>query len=113
MAEWKNLCYNCFQEREALEGPCPYCGFDLAENEKKFPVALRAGTVLNDRYIVGRVLGQGGFGITYLAWDTQLEAKVAVKEYMPGGAGRPDRRGFRFRPVGRAEREFHLRRGAV
>ena len=37
MAEQKNLCYNCFQEREVLEGPCPYCGFDLAENEKKFP----------------------------------------------------------------------------
>ena len=78
-----HLCYNCFQEREATEGPCPYCGFDLAENEKKFPVALRAGTVLNDRYIVGRVLGQGGFGITYLALDTQLNAKVAIKEFMP------------------------------
>ena len=84
MAEQKHLCYNCFQERETQEGPCPYCGFDLAENEKKFPVALRAGTVLNDRYIVGRVLGQGGFGITYLALDTQLNAKVAIKEFMPG-----------------------------
>ena len=84
MAEQKHLCYNCFQERETPGGPCPYCGFDLAENEKKFPVALRAGTVLNDRYIVGRVLGQGGFGITYLALDTQLNAKVAIKEFMPG-----------------------------
>ena len=78
-----NLCYNCFTPQESPEGPCPYCGFDLAENVKKFPVALRAGTVLGDRYIVGRVLGQGGFGITYLAFDTQLQAKVAVKEYMP------------------------------
>lgn len=84
MAEQKHLCYNCFQERETKEGPCPYCGFDLAENERKFPVALRAGTVLNGRYIVGRVLGQGGFGITYLAFDTQLNAKVAIKEFMPG-----------------------------
>ena len=83
MAEKTVLCYNCFQEKETQEGPCPYCGFDLAENEKKFPVALRAGTVLNGRYIVGRVLGQGGFGITYLAWDTKLEARVAVKEFMP------------------------------
>ena len=78
------FCYNCFQEKPEAEGPCPYCGFDLAENEKKFPVALRAGTVLNDRYIIGRVLGQGGFGITYLALDTQLNAKVAIKEFMPG-----------------------------
>ena len=79
----QHLCYNCFSQRENLEGPCPYCGFDLEENAKKFPVALRAGTLLNDRYIVGRVLGQGGFGITYLAFDTQLQTKVAVKEYMP------------------------------
>ena len=83
MAERKNLCYNCFQERPEGAGPCPHCGFDLEENEKKFPVALRAGTVLNGRYIVGRVLGQGGFGITYLALDTQLNAKVAIKEFMP------------------------------
>ncbi len=78
------FCYNCFQEKSEAEGPCPHCGFDLEENEKKFPVALRAGTVLNGRYIVGRVLGQGGFGITYLALDTQLNAKVAIKEFMPG-----------------------------
>ena len=79
----RTICYNCFQEKPDAAGPCPHCGFDLEENEKKFPVALRAGTVLNGRYIVGRVLGQGGFGITYLAWDTQLEAKVAIKEFMP------------------------------
>ena len=36
-SEKRVLCYNCFQEREAPEGPCPYCGFDLAENERKFP----------------------------------------------------------------------------
>ena len=76
-------CYNCFQEIPAGEGPCPYCGFDLKENQADYPTALPAGTVLNGRYIIGRVLGQGGFGITYLALDTQLNAKVAVKEFMP------------------------------
>ena len=55
----KNLCYNCFKEKPQPEGPCPYCGFDLEDNVKKYPVALRAGTMLNHRYIVGRVLGQG------------------------------------------------------
>ena len=83
MESMKNLCYNCFQEKPHPEGPCPYCGFDLEDNVKGYPVALRAGTVLNHRYTVGRVLGQGGFGITYLAWDEKLEARVAVKEYMP------------------------------
>ena len=83
MESMKNLCYNCFKEKPQPEGPCPYCGFDLADNVKKYPVALRAGTILNNRYIVGRVLGQGGFGITYLAWDEKLAARVAVKEYMP------------------------------
>ena len=78
-----SLCYNCFKEKPEEAGPCPYCGFDLEENAKKYPVALRAGTVLNGRYLIGRVLGQGGFGITYLAWDTKLEARVAVKEFMP------------------------------
>ena len=77
------LCYNCFKEIPEGNGPCPYCGFDLSENVKKYPVALEAGTVLNGRYIVGRVLGQGGFGITYLAYDQSLKARVAVKEYMP------------------------------
>ena len=74
----RTICYNCFQEKPDAAGPCPHCGFDLEENEKKFPVALRAGTVLNGRYIVGRVLGQGGFGITFLAMDTQLNSKVAI-----------------------------------
>ncbi len=79
----QTLCYNCFQQIADPAAPCPYCGFDLEENRQKFPVALRAGTVLNNRYIVGRVLGQGGFGITYVAFDTQLQTRMAIKEYMP------------------------------
>ena len=46
-------------------------------------MALRAGVILNNRYIVGRVLGPGRICITYLAWDEKLAARVAVKEYMP------------------------------
>ncbi len=83
MPTTQTLCYNCFQQIADPTQPCPHCGFDLEENRQKFPMALRAGTVLNNRYIVGRVLGQGGFGITYVAFDSQLQARVAVKEYMP------------------------------
>ncbi|MCM1578711.1 MAG: serine/threonine protein kinase [Ruminococcus sp.] len=47
--------------------------------------ALKAGTILADRYVTGRVIGSGGFGITYLAYDTVDPKKVAVKEYYPKG----------------------------
>jgi len=45
-------------------------------------IALPVGYRLHE-YRVDRVLGQGGFGITYLASDVNLNAKVAVKEYLP------------------------------
>ena len=55
----------------------------------KNSLQLKPRTVLRDQYLIWRALGHGGFGITYLAWDTNLEARLAVKEYMPNGvAGR-------------------------
>jgi serine/threonine protein kinase len=45
-------------------------------------LALPVGTQLQE-YTVEWTLGVGGFGITYLAMDTNLEAEVAVKEYFP------------------------------
>ena len=41
----QTLCYNCFRQVADPFVPCPHCGFDLGENQQKFPVALRAGTV--------------------------------------------------------------------
>lgn len=78
-----NICYNCFTEREEVEGCCPHCGYDPAWDSGKYPLALTHGHVLCDKYILGRVLGQGGYGITYLAMDKWLGMKVAVKEYFP------------------------------
>ena len=45
--------------------------------------SLKAGSRLDDRYIVMDVIGEGGFGITYLGFDERLEIKVAIKEYYP------------------------------
>ena len=36
-----------------------------------------------DNYLIQAILGDGGFGITYLAKDTHLDALVAIKEYLP------------------------------
>ena len=44
---------------------------------------LPAGYLLNNRYTVGRVLGVGGFGIVYIAWDNNLDIRVAIKEFLP------------------------------
>lgn len=72
-------CPNCFEPN--LGQPCPHCGWEGGlSNEAPF---LPLGTLLNGCYRVGRVLGHGGFGITYLAWDENLELRLAIKEYLP------------------------------
>ncbi len=61
---------------------CPNCGL----TQGTYTPALHhlpPGTVLAQRYLVGRVLGEGGFGITYIGCDLRLEMKVAIKEYFP------------------------------
>lgn len=64
--------------------PCEHCGYDPAR-ECVQPYFLRPGTILYGRYVVGKVLGQGGFGITYIGWNLALDRKVAIKEYFPAG----------------------------
>ena len=60
---------------------CEHCGYN--ENVPNENHQLPIGTVLQGRYEVGKVLGQGGFGITYIGWDLMLETIVAIKEYYP------------------------------
>lgn len=76
-------CCNCFHELVQDSGPCPRCGYDPAADQGKYPFALPHGSILAGQFITGRVLGQGGFGITYLALDSKLKSKVAIKEFMP------------------------------
>lgn len=79
----KLICYGCMRKLEQA-GKCPVCGFDISQYVPETHYLL-PGTVLNTRYIVGRVLGEGGFGITYIGWDNSLEIRVAIKEYYPTG----------------------------
>ena len=82
MIQWKNqwLCENCLQECGAES--CPHCGKQSIMAD--VPVGcLPPKTILGERYIIGKVLGRGGFGITYLAFDMREECRVAIKEYLP------------------------------
>ncbi|MEI6558718.1 MAG: serine/threonine-protein kinase [Rhodospirillaceae bacterium] len=74
-------CPNCFG-RSTANAACPECGY-LAGVTAYPPILLPPGTWLLDRYRTGRLLGQGGFGATYLGWDDRLQIRVAVKEYFP------------------------------
>ena len=74
-------CFGCMRLKSQVV--CEHCGYD--ERIQNAPHQLPAGTVLRDQYLVGRVLGQGGFGITYLGWDLYLDTPIAIKEYFPSG----------------------------
>ncbi len=76
-----NLCPLCFSKIPPRQTSCPYC--DGHGNNEKYPTALPEGVILVGRYAVGRVLGKGGFGITYLCCDLEKKRRVAIKEYFP------------------------------
>ncbi len=85
-------CYGCMRKLDAPGGVCARCGYDNTTGPAVQPKhALPCGTVLNGRYVVGRVLGQGGFGITYIGYNLSLEMPVCIKEYFPTGAMRSSR----------------------
>lgn len=79
----ENLCLNCMQDRGPT-GKCVHCGFDITEYTVK-PHHLEPFTILNGRYLLGKVLGEGGFGITYSALDLAKEERVAIKELFISG----------------------------
>ena len=85
-------CMKCMHPLAAGETVCPECGRAYGcANAETF--ALKPGTILEGKYLVGEMLGQGGFGITYIGFDLLLEQKVAIKEYYPMSTGMVSREG--------------------
>lgn len=78
----KYCCY-CMMEIDENNIQCPFCGkiqhIELPEHH------LIVNQVLNGRYVVGAVIGEGGFGITYIGHDQKLDMRVAIKEFYPKG----------------------------
>lgn len=83
------ICISCMNELESFTDACPFCGFSEAQYETK-PYQLQPRSILNGKYLIGRTIGEGGFGVTYVGWDLNLDIKVAIKEYYPNGIASRD-----------------------
>ena len=76
------LCPGCMAVLDEPDLPCPLCGFDKATYTPS-PRSLRPFTMLKEKYMVGSVIGEGGFGITYIGFELEVGMPVAIKEYFP------------------------------
>ena len=109
MLDVNHLCPGCMGRWEDTERPCPRCGFSweaAPAGGRELPVF----TILAGRYLLGRRIGVGGFGITYLVAEEQV---TAIKEFFPASlasreglevAALPGEEGRYFRE---ALRSFH------
>ena len=82
MLDVNHLCPGCMGRWEDTEKPCPRCGFSW-ETAPAGGRELPIFTILAGRYLLGRRIGVGGFGITYLAMDLAEEQVTAIKEFFP------------------------------
>jgi len=76
-----DVCRNCFADL-APGAACRHCGEAGPVSDDAGDV-LAPGTVIGGKFEVGRLLGRGGFGATYLAWDVNLQVRIAIKEFLP------------------------------
>ena len=90
MVDVDRLCRGCMRPLDTAQRRCPVCGYDNAIAEERSAKCLPEHTILQGRYLLGRVLGEGGFGVTYLALDLTREEPVAIKEYFPVGLASRD-----------------------
>ena len=86
----ENLCINCMKEKNSNSAICPFCGFDPEEAEIP-PYHLQPFSILAGKYLLGTAIGEGGFGITYIGMDLNLEMRVAIKEYYSNGCATRNR----------------------
>lgn len=106
MLDTRHLCPGCMSRWEDTKKPCPRCGFSWETGESGGR-ELPPFTVLGGRYLLGKRIGAGGFGISYIALDLTEEKLLAVKEFFP--AGMAERRGMEVVPEEEADEEDYQR----
>ncbi|MDD6157644.1 MAG: serine/threonine-protein kinase [Lachnospiraceae bacterium] len=107
-----HFCMKCMEGTLNESGVCTSCGAKDSDNGN---MHLPVRSILNGKYLVGNVIGEGGFGITYIGFDLALEIRVAIKEFCPKGlVGREAEDGMTLYPYNEdAEEAFEKEKNKV
>lgn len=81
MIDLDNLCMGCMGDKEGQD-VCPHCGYDSAQAQQ-LPICLPQKTLLQNKYVVGKMLDGNGEGFGYLGYDTVSGTPVYVREFLP------------------------------
>ena len=99
----KLVCYRCMSRLTTPGQICSRCGHD--NRVRNSGAGYLPALVLQNQYFVGRPLGSGGFGVTYLGYDLNLDRKVAIKEYFPRSLVQREGNSINLRPFSENETE--------
>lgn len=81
MTDLKNLCFSCMNDTGGSE-ICPHCGNSGIPESISY-LALIPGTMLAERYYIGKCTRANSEGFTYIAFDTQTDDRCTVREFFP------------------------------
>lgn len=87
MIDAANLCMGCMKDIGDAK-QCPYCGFHKDSPQLAPYLPLR--TMVGGRYCIGKLLEYNGDGAAYIAWDTERNTVVSVREFLPDSIAERD-----------------------
>lgn len=99
----KKLCMGCMTPKDT-DGICEKCGYQ--ENTAHNADYLAPGTVVNQRYILGKLLSNNGESAVYIAYDMDEDTRVYVRELMPYDLVLRDHATMELRPLKDCEAKY-------
>lgn len=105
MSDISGLCFSCMRPLDG-NGVCPHCaGLSLPVQESPM---LALGTLINDRYYIGKAVKTNGEGTTYVAYDTWNERPCSLREFFPGAIASRDSDGVTVLANPGSEQAFNV-----
>ena len=98
------LCMGCMNPLPDGTDKCPHCGYQ--EGTPYSLTYLQPGTVLKERYLIGKVIEKNTEGATYISYDQTEDKKVLIREFMPEQIAERNESNQYIRPKTGYERQF-------